>query len=395
MPVLKPLLAADLAKGVYGLIDSKNSLDKNRTVLWGAFREVLSTSNQRLLNGVSGLGFVKARTVFGFAATGIRHYQGHAFIVLRGTELGGDKLTDINTGTSRSSTGWSVHDGFNETFQSLKNDLDPFVKQIQQQNISSVHCIGHSLGGALATLVAEYIQAVTRYRPYVYTFGAPRIGLFPFANHLTQEVSPEKLFRFYHRTDIVPWVPFWPFVHAPLPVANAHDYFLPSPGAGPTRAWHKMTRCTRSIGTKGWRELRSQRDEPISDRQVEDWLHIQSPISFTLTNLRWLDRAIAYVVSKCVTAIGVGATVALSSGFTIMDRLTYILRKGITVSAKLSSLVTGLIRKILSILGLRPVIDKAEATQQLIRSLFIRLADRVNGQVKSALNQAFYDGQAL
>lgn len=156
-----------------------------------------------------------------------------------------------------------------------------------------------------------------------------------------------------------------------------------------------MTRCTRSIGTKGWRELRSQRDEPISDRQVEDWLHIQSPISFTLTNLRWLDRAIAYVVSKCVTAIGVGATVALSSGFTIMDRLTYILRKGITVSAKLSSLVTGLIRKILSILGLRPVIDKAEATQQLIRSLFIRLADRVNGQVKSALNQAFYDGQAL
>lgn len=155
MPVLKPLLAADLAKGVYGLIDSKNSLDKNRTVLWGAFREVLSTSNQRLLNGVSGLGFVKARTVFGFAATGIRHYQGHAFIVLRGTELGGDKLTDINTGTSRSSTGWSVHDGFNETFQSLKNDLDPFVKQIQQQNISSVHCIGHSLGGALATLVAE------------------------------------------------------------------------------------------------------------------------------------------------------------------------------------------------------------------------------------------------
>lgn len=348
-----------------------------------------------LLTGTSGLGFIKARTVFGLAAFGVNHYHGHAFIILRGTKLGGDKLTDINTGTSRSSTGWSVHDGFNETFQSLKHDLDSFVAQMQQRNIGSVHCVGHSLGGALVSLVAEYLQAVTQHQPYVYTFGAPRVGLSAFANHLTQEIAPQKLFRIYHRTDIVPCVPFWPFVHAPLPIAETHDYFLPSPGVVPTGAWHKMTRYIESVGSKGWGELRNQREETITDRKIEDWLQSESPIHFNITHLRWLDKAIAYLVTQCATAAGIGLTMTLASGFTIMDRLAYILLKGIDPSVNLTSLVMGLIRKILSLLGLRPVVDKAEATQQFVSSLFVRLADRVNGQVKTALNQAFYNGQAL
>lgn len=395
MPALNPLLSADLAKTVYGLIDSENSLEKNRGVFSTNFRRILSDNDQTVLTGISGLGFIKARTAFGIAAFGVNHYHGHAFIILRGTGLGGDVLTDLNMGTSQSTSGCYVHDGFNETFQSMKHELDAFITQMRQKNIGNVHCIGHSLGGAIASLVAEYVQASTSLRPYIYTFGAPRVGLSPFAHYLTQEVTPHRIFRVYHRTDIVPCVPFWPFVHAPSFMAETYDYFLPSPGVVPSGTWHRMTRYSDSVSRKNWRELRSLREETITDRKIESWLKRKSPIHFTLTNLRWLDRAIAYVVNKCVTAAGIGLTVAFSSGFTIMDRLAYILRRGIDLSANLTSLVMRLIRKILSLLGLRPVVDKTEATQQFVSGLFARLADRVNGQVKSALNQAFYGGQAL
>src|SRR5690554_7654304 len=70
------------------------------------------------------MGFIQARTVFGIASFGVNAYAGHAFIVLRGTDLLGDALTDLNAGVSNSSVGWHVHDGFNQTFQSLKPDLD-------------------------------------------------------------------------------------------------------------------------------------------------------------------------------------------------------------------------------------------------------------------------------
>lgn len=392
---LHPSTAALLADRVYILISGAGPLNKNIEALKSTFSKYFSLDESNLLTGYSGLGVIKARTVFGFASFGLNDYHGHAFIVLRGTGCNGDKLTDINMGTSRSTTGQPVHDGFNETFYSMKGELDAFITKMLQQNIGIVHCVGHSLGGALVSLVAEHVQNVTQQQPYVYTFGAPRIGLRPFARHLTREISPERLFRVYHRTDIVPCVPFWPFVHAPLSVADSHDYFLPTPGAMPNRSWHKMDRYSDTIGSDGWGMLRRYREEPISDRQIESWLHIESPIHFTLTNLRWLDRAIAYVVTQCIKATGIGLTMALSSGFTIMDTLAYILIKGIDLSVKLTALVMRLLRKMLSFLGMRPVLDQADATRQFISSLFARLADRINRQVKAALNHALYNGQAL
>lgn len=248
--ILPPLMAATLGRDIYGVVNSENSLINNIKILADKFGKTLSIDESSLIKGASGLGFVKARTVFGIATFGVNHYQGHAFIVLRGTEFGGDALTDMNVGVSHSSTYKYVHDGFNETFQSIKPGLDPFLIELRQRNIANVHCIGHSLGGAVVSLVAEYVQTSTSLRPYIYTFGAPRVGLSPFAHHLTQEVTPQRIFRFYHRTDIVPCVPFWPFVHAPSFMADTYDYFLPSPGVTPSGAWHKMTRLPTQSARK-------------------------------------------------------------------------------------------------------------------------------------------------
>jgi len=103
-------------------------------------------------------------------------YKGHAFIILRGTKFLGDWLTNLNVGTSRSAYGQSIHDGFPQAFQSMRSQISPFINSFSNNGTHSVHCIGHSLGGGMATICAEYVRASTSHKPYLYTFGAPALG---------------------------------------------------------------------------------------------------------------------------------------------------------------------------------------------------------------------------
>ncbi|WP_236702584.1 lipase family protein [Thalassomonas actiniarum] len=72
-----------------------------------------------------------------------------------------------------------------------------------------IHCIGHSLGGALAQLTA--IWASERSIPAkLYTFGAPRVVLSHFSPGAALNIEHH---RMVHGTDPVPYVPTWPFAH--------------------------------------------------------------------------------------------------------------------------------------------------------------------------------------
>lgn len=65
---------------------------------------------------------------------------------------------------------------------------------------------GHSLGGALATLLALDVAANTVYKdPSVYTFGSPRTGDSLFASTYDQVVKNS--YRIANRLDIVPTLP--------------------------------------------------------------------------------------------------------------------------------------------------------------------------------------------
>src|SRR5690554_2402136 len=118
MAALGPQITAVLAESIYELVKGA-SLKKNLNILKTTFSDNLLINDSSLLTATSGLGFIQARTAFGIAAFGVKAYAGHAFIVLRGTYLLGDALTDLHAGVSHSSKGWYVHDGFNQTFQSL------------------------------------------------------------------------------------------------------------------------------------------------------------------------------------------------------------------------------------------------------------------------------------
>ncbi|GAB4821565.1 hypothetical protein N2152v2_008611 [Parachlorella kessleri] len=78
--------------------------------------------------------------------------------------------------------------------------LDP------EQGPARVMCVGHSLGGALATVCAVWAPEQYPLAPVsLYTFGQPRVGNDEFVAHLNSVVGYTA--RVVHRLDVVPLVP--------------------------------------------------------------------------------------------------------------------------------------------------------------------------------------------
>jgi triacylglycerol lipase len=397
MTEITPALSASLANDVYDLIDlsSLRVALKRFTQIYGS---IIDIDEGFLLKAKSGgPGFIKTRTAFGVCCFGKKNgaYEGHAFIVLRGTRVLADWLTNFNVGTSRSAYGQSIHDGFHRAFQSLNDQLTSFVAGFSKNKIHTVHCIGHSLGGGLATICAEEIKSKTIHRPYVYTFGAPRVGMKPFADMLSDKIGSSRIYRVYHRTDIVPCIPFWPFVHAPTLHGDTYNYFQPSKGDYPSGEWHDMNKYVTTVEPYDWETLRGQLSKKYTDSSIENWLKIKSPASLTMTNIEWLDRAINYVLVKCIKGIGTSLTMAVGGGGNLMDILSYILVKAIDISSVISSLVFLLVRKIMSIIGMQPLLDQADLSKQFIRQVFTRLSNKVNDEVRRTLSDALAKGKAI
>ena len=400
MENLSPVQSANLAKGVYTLVDAP-SLEAGILLMSAALKNIIEVgmSRENITSAkTGGPGFIKSTTAFGLMAFGKGAYEGHAFVILRGTKktFPADWLTNFNIATSRSTRGQLVHDGFNQAFLSMRAQLKAFISDFAGRGIRTVHCIGHSLGGGLATLCAEFLEANTTLKPYLYTFGAPRVGMAPFATSLTNSLSYERMYRIYHRTDIVPCVPFWPFVHAPLQEKDeVYDYFQPSPGSFPAVEMHDMAEYLKTIDKQGWSELRGKRNEHFGEQGINRWLNDKASISFHVTNLEWLDKAISYVVGKCLKAMGMAMSNAFSATFTLMDRLAYILRKGINLATAISDLVLNLIRKMMSMLGMKPILEKADATHAFITRIFQQMSARVGAYCQRALDSVLVNGQGM
>ena len=395
MAYLSPAVAADFANQVYSFVNS-GSVSSAVDRIKSRYAAILDFQDFKDISAkTGGPGIFKSRTAFGFLALGKGAYKGHAFIIIRGSHYTADWLTNINIGVSRSVSGQSVHNGFNTAFKSMQPQLTGFVNKLAQHGVHSIHCVGHSLGGGLANLCADYIATATSAKPYLYTFGAPRVGLQPFANSLSTALSPAKIFRVYHRTDIVPCIPFWPFTHAPSLMASSYDYFQPSPGSFPSGEWHSIKKYVSTVGSHKWESLRGKKGEINDSTRVENWINSKSPIALSITNLGWLDKAINYVLGKVLKAAGSVLTIAAGASFTLMDRLAYMLEKGIVIAGKVSGMVLALIRRIMSMLGMNRTLQASDATTGFIRGIFLRLSQRVNDYARNAIDQVLVRGEAV
>ena len=392
MTAISPELGARLANGVYSLT-KREKLKDALTDLNLMFGDIFTFSEEALLKAkTGGPWFIKCRTAFGFTLLGKGPLQGHAFFLFRGTQYLADWLTNLNISVSRSPSGQPVHDGFNMAFKTMEPKLKEFMTTVQKSNVTHIHCVGHSLGGALATLCGDWMKSGYKIKPYIYTYGSPRVGLYGFADLCTTTIGAERIFRAYHKTDIVPCIPIWPFIHTP----NAgQDYYLPSPGIIPMAEYHGMDHYINSVKGKSWPTLAALESERKSDDGIVRWLKSTSPIGLTITALEWLNQALVYVLKKCLKGVAWAISGAFGTSFTLMDQLAYVLKKGIDVSENVSSLVLNLIKKMMEILGMKKVLKAADLTREFIRSIFLKLQQKVNEFTQAALSKVLVKGRAV
>ncbi|PRP89536.1 hypothetical protein PROFUN_00800 [Planoprotostelium fungivorum] len=150
-------------------------------------------------------------TLFGFAG----FTQTQIVFSFRGTRLGvlKDILADLDifpaTPFRDAIPGAHVHRGFLDMYMSVRDDV--IRSGIELSNKFPNHTLivtGHSLGGAISTLVAAdlAIEAQVKNPVQLWTFGSPRVGNEVFARYLDDHYL-DKSFRVTHNRDPVPRLP--------------------------------------------------------------------------------------------------------------------------------------------------------------------------------------------
>lgn len=154
---------------------------------------------------------IRHRTGFGMVALGrpgMRH-EGHVAVTLRGTFFTSpfDWMTNGNISFDRGPGGLPVHAGFKRVADQIVAQVGPPLAAARRP----VHVIGHSLGGALAQLVALWLREAGLGEVHLYTFGAPRVVHSAHVATADRRLAGAR--RVFDIADPVPMIPIWPFAH--------------------------------------------------------------------------------------------------------------------------------------------------------------------------------------
>lgn len=381
MSALSPSQAVEAARGIYAILSTNqvgdffaNSITKNFNI-----------TNSQSFRGKSGFTLWQVDSGFGLATMGLpgTSFEKDALITIRGTSKLIDWVTDAHAGVSFAD-GKLVHSGFNKVFASFKTDLITFIRNNKP---ATIHCVGHSLGGAVATLLADWAKREMSVNTILYTFGCPRVGSDAFARSLTTRIGAANIYRVSHDIDPVPMVPIWPFTHVPLP---GNEYGIDYPG---TRAlfWqaHYIDNYVNVVAGKSqWYDLRKVAHRKANDAQIERWLETSySVMRITMPGMFMLQDALTYVLKKALYLAGVAFQAAVMNVSTSLDLYAMAMSQAAKISKEVASYVKSLMRKILEMMGI--VIDLTkDLTTEFIRWVLARLMDTVYYLAKQALRHA-------
>lgn len=378
---LNPRVAANLANSIYTVgADDPIAL---KAFLSNSLFGGDTNSQQTLKAAVGGRVIRAAVDGFGLAAMGTGQFQGDLFLIFRGTtdrNKGADFLTDARIGLIN-----SKHIGFNHAFQSMRSDIEQFAGK--NQVTGSVHCIGHSLGGAVATLAAEW--AYSSVSPFVnlYTFGQPRVGLSNFATMLTQKLYAPNIHRVFHSTDPVPMVPIFPYVHCPLPGQghriNSNEKIISGEA-------HKMAGYIESVKGKHWEELERAFAPYNYENAIEEWLQSKRNESSSCPKtFEWVEQALFWLIKKTLSSLVVGVQFAAMGVHTFMDKLAWLLAKGIELKDEASQWVRLFMEKIMRILGIPGYRAVGNPSRNFFRLLLETLAKRAYQMAQMAVRNIY------
>ena len=132
------------------------------------------------------------------------HYNSkQCVVVFRGTDHLEDWATNLNLIKVATPLNREIHRGFQEAYNSVKDALREMLEPLVGWDL---YCTAHSLGGALACLLA--LQSGFKFKQVV-TFGQPRfMGVHGYTN-----MSKYNVVRYVNAADIVARIPVMGFKH--------------------------------------------------------------------------------------------------------------------------------------------------------------------------------------
>ena len=377
--ILTPQQALSAAGAIYALKKGKNVKNSFKASLVNDLFDFNNSASK--FSAESGIFEFKQSAGFAAMAMGTGKYENHAILVCRGTDGAKDWLSDLNIGAQISMSGHVVHAGFNRIYNQFRDDM---IRFIDRNKASTIHCVGHSLGGALANMAADTIIAHGK-KAVLYTFGAPRVGVTSFANKLSRHprLGVNNIFRVYHSSDPVSMIPFFPFVHAPQP---GGEYFLNK--VLTINPWdHKMGAYTNSLeNIKSWKQI--QNPHPSMEAHADAWLKSDETWRYcglNVYNLGMAMKAIQILIKDTLTQVWNVAGGVATAGATILDQLSLAVSNAAKISKEKEGMVMNVLRRILNMLGIK-LNPNQSLTLAFIQFVFRSLSFALSRNVKIALS---------
>ena len=314
-----------MADAVYGIRD----LRENESVARGISTRLPSAAagigeqwdigSGKVLNGTSGNLIVSEESGFGLVLQGKGTRDGEIAVVARGTVTKADWMSNLNISPARGPAGTTVHSGFAGIYNILVDQIAALLPPKGR-----VHLVGHSLGGALANLLAAKLSMNPAYQVGLYTFGAPRVAPQEFCTTLERRLGVDGIHRVYDVADPVPMIPIFPYLHSPL----SCDGIRVGASAGMISvSKHDIKgNYTRLVRGKEWNALARASTEIRNFRKIDELLdiagiHVRIPGGSM--GLWALNKALQAIID--VSFLVLGAAVAL--GETVLDKLAAMLMR--------------------------------------------------------------------
>lgn len=363
MTALTPSQAAAIASGVYLLLDHSVVELHERQELIGC--EGLFAVGD---SGKSGGLMFKKVSGFGYVAAGEGTRAGELLVAIRGTKVSIDWLSNLNIAMQLGPGSRPVHAGFNEVWKSIAPEIR---EMLRGRNPTRIHCVGHSLGGALAALNADFFSASGVAEVLLCTFGAPRAGDGIFAQALTQRMTPQKIFRVSHAADPVPMIPLFPFWHLPFG-QNGMTIAITSNTLVSVVTLSMKNSYSAGVAEHSWATLgHSAGAGADEDQRVKSWLENaaegQGGVAMgSATLLTMIGRALKWLMANAGKLVMGGIGTALTASATLLDQLAWLLGRAASLSREIGGHISGLISAIFSYLG-RKTMAVADVTVAFVR----------------------------
>ena len=361
--------AADIGKG------ANSSVGKN---LPGA-------RLQQVFEATSGMG---VRSGFGYVLQYAAKGRTHAILAVRGTrpEMAGkpDLVTDAYGVVTGFESLGLVHKGFKKTFESGLASLLRDDSVIRGADV--VHCVGHSLGGAVATLMAGHYAGLGK-KVKLYTFGSPRVGHLGTHNAFEKAIGIPNMYRVSHDLDPITMLGPFPYVHVnPSPTAERNYTCLSPHNTGVSMTNHDMNNYVSTVGdAESWSEVRGIANQYRLANAVQARMLLAEGNSSWVRTL--CDKTLAMLFKLFDYALKALCSVVVYSA-TAIDLVAEVLTKG----ARMIHTVIG--RQVETLLRYAAqwanvaIANEAAFTETVVRAILDAMMSRVRQAANVALSIA-------